>query len=461
MSKVVELPKLEVNKKIKAGDNGHKLTLKQKIVKWLLKDVHIEELHIGTDSIVIDGDVIKMNPLASDPASPAEGWLWHLAGTTHKPRFHDGTTAKDIGEGAAPGAHDLAGAQHNADTLANLNSKISDATLEDKTTLENTMDSKITTHKGDASAHHTKYTDTEAQNTVKANVEVGDLKTPTKALDMNSQKITGLPTPTAGSDAATKDHVDSAVQGLDWQESVLDELATPPGTPSTGDRYLVIATATGDWTGHEDDIAEWDGSAWDFTTPTKGAAVHIEDVGRHKTYNGTAWVAFGTTIDHGNLIGLADDDHTNYHTDTRAATWHDARNVNTHADITSSGADIEDAVSKRHTQGTDTTLGAMTDDVNMNAHRIIGLAAPTAENDAVRADVNLRAPDSSKLEGSTKAEVQNHAPASHDHAGDTLSPAQVNVGDITFKNGFCLTEDEEFGIVLISPNGKKYRMVEC
>ncbi|GAJ17426.1 unnamed protein product, partial [marine sediment metagenome] len=51
-----------------------------------------------------------------------------------------------------------------------------------------------------------------------ANVEVGDLKAPTKALDMNSQKITGLPTPTAGSDAATKDHVDSVVQGLDWQK---------------------------------------------------------------------------------------------------------------------------------------------------------------------------------------------------------------------------------------------------
>ena len=36
------------------------------------------------------------------------------------------------------------------------------------------------------------------------------------------------------------------------------------------------------------------------------------------------------------------------------ATWHDARNVNTHADITSAGADIEDAVTKRHAQNTDT-----------------------------------------------------------------------------------------------------------
>ncbi|GAI95018.1 unnamed protein product, partial [marine sediment metagenome] len=35
------------------------------------------------------------------------------------------------------------------------------------------------------------YTDAEAQATVKANVEVGDLKPPTKVLNMNSQNITG------------------------------------------------------------------------------------------------------------------------------------------------------------------------------------------------------------------------------------------------------------------------------
>ena len=43
-----------------------------------------------------------------------------------------------------------------------------------------------------ANQHHTKYTDVEAQTTVKANVEVGDLKAPTKTLDMNSQELKGL-----------------------------------------------------------------------------------------------------------------------------------------------------------------------------------------------------------------------------------------------------------------------------
>jgi len=160
--------------------------------------------------------------------------------------------------------------------------------------------------------HHAKYTDAEAEATVKANVEVGDLKTPTKDLPMGSQKITGLATPAVDGDAATKGYADSIAQGLDWQESVLGELADPPGSPTTGDRYLVIATATGDWAGHEQDIATWDGSVWDFFTPNEGCALWIEDVGRQKVYNGTVWVIFGSTIDHGNLIGLGDDDHAQY-----------------------------------------------------------------------------------------------------------------------------------------------------
>ncbi|MBA7672696.1 hypothetical protein ES703_80882 [subsurface metagenome] len=106
-----------------------------------------------------------------------------------------------------------------------------------------------------------------------------------------------------------KDYVDSMVQGLDWQPSVLDELATPPGSPAEGDRYLVIATATGDWAGHEKDITEWNGTSWDFTTPNKGFAVWIEDVGRQKNYNGTDWVAFGSTVDHGNLVNVTPDQH--------------------------------------------------------------------------------------------------------------------------------------------------------
>lgn len=119
-------------------------------------------------------------------------------------------------------------------------------------------------------------------------------------------------TPTASAHLTTKGYVDGLVQGLDWRPSVLDQATAPPGGETGGERYLVIATATGAFAGHEDDIAEYNGSSWDFYTPDDGWAVWVEDVNQLWTYNGSAWVRFGSTVDHGSLIGLADDDHTQY-----------------------------------------------------------------------------------------------------------------------------------------------------
>jgi hypothetical protein len=95
-------------------------------------------------------------------------------------------------------------------------------------------------------------------------------------------------------------------------------------------------------------------------------------------YTGATWDDIGER-DHGSLDGLGDDDHAQYHNDAR----HDARNANTHADIASAGADIDDAVAKKHTQNTDTQLGSMAADINMNSHQVTNLAAPAA-NEALR-----------------------------------------------------------------------------
>ena len=46
------------------------------------------------------------------------------------------------------------------------------------------------------------------------------------------------------------------------------------------------------------------------------------------------------------------------------------------------GAVIEEAVDKRHLQGTDTTLGIMTSGVDMGGHKISSLIAPTDDADA-------------------------------------------------------------------------------
>ena len=50
-----------------------------------------------------------------------------------------------------------------------------------------------------------------------------------------------------------------------------------------------------------------------------------------------------------------------------------------------SGADkanLDSAVSLKHTQGTDTTLGTMTADINMNSHKITNVTDPTSAQDA-------------------------------------------------------------------------------
>jgi hypothetical protein len=122
--------------------------------------------------------------------------------------------------------------------------------------------------------------------------------------------------PVGINDLATKGYVDSTVQGLTWQEPVLDkDLATPPGGPSTGDRYIVAATATGAWTGQEEKIAQWNGSSWDFTTPDEGFATWVEDEDKLYVYNSThpagSWVKFGSTLSHDVLQDVSPNDHHN------------------------------------------------------------------------------------------------------------------------------------------------------
>ena len=91
-----------------------------------------------------------------------------------------------------------------------------------------------------------------------------------------------------------------------------------------------------------DSIVEYDGAAWDRTAPNEGMAVWEEDDNRLWVYADTTWVQFGSTLDHGALEGLADDDHTQYLLvdGTRAMTGNldmDSHNVNNVVDINMEG----------------------------------------------------------------------------------------------------------------------------
>lgn len=111
---------------------------------------------------------------------------------------------------------------------------------------------------------------------------------------LGGNKITSLADGTATNDAVNYGQLQAVVNqiaNLEFQDSVIDELATPPVSPNAGDRYLVIATATGDFAGQENKIAEYNGTIWTFITPTVGMFVSVDDLSdRLKYYNGAAWV---------------------------------------------------------------------------------------------------------------------------------------------------------------------------
>ena len=82
--------------------------------------------------------------------------------------------------------------------------------------------------------------------------------------------------------------LDALVQG-----SVISRTETsPPGSPETGDAYIVAATATGDWLGRENDLAVYEASAWSFYTPLTGFLLYCAADGEHITFAGSSWLSF-------------------------------------------------------------------------------------------------------------------------------------------------------------------------
>ena len=85
----------------------------------------------------------------------------------------------------------------------------------------------------------------------------------------------GIPSGLADSLSDIRRYVDSLVffypdSSTITQYDVINSLNTPPGSPVTGDTYLVGNSPTGAWVGHAKDIAEWNGSAWVFTDAVQG-----------------------------------------------------------------------------------------------------------------------------------------------------------------------------------------------
>jgi hypothetical protein len=175
-------------------------------------------------------------------------------------------------------------------------------------------------------------------------------------LDVNSQVITSVATPSSGTDAANKAYVDALVSGLSWQNPVLDkDLTAPPGSPTLGDRYIVGASATGDWATHDEKIAEYNGSGWDFSVPSEGFACWVEDEDLFYVYNNANdWAVFSSVVNHNTLAGLQGGTSNEYYHLTSAE----------HTEITAffAATDISGAEAETLTDGSDASTLHIHDD---------------------------------------------------------------------------------------------------
>lgn len=92
---------------------------------------------------------------------------------------------------------------------------------------------------------------------------------------------------------------------------VLNSQNAPPGSPSTGDVYLVGTSPSGAWVGHAKDIAEWNGSSWVFTDGVQGDFLYNATTALTYIFRSGNWVQTtgipalnnGNTISSGLIIG--------------------------------------------------------------------------------------------------------------------------------------------------------------
>jgi hypothetical protein len=153
--------------------------------------------------------------------------------------------------------------------------------------------------------------------------------------------------------------IDNALDGLDWQNSILDkDLTAPPGGENVGDRYIVGASATGAWSGHDDDIAEVTSTGptvWSFITPNEGYCARVEDEDIDYVFNGSVWVSKAAGTNHNNLSGLQGGTASEYYHLTSAQ----------HASLTTNLTEtIQDSVGSMFNHANHTGLTGTYDDAN-------------------------------------------------------------------------------------------------
>jgi hypothetical protein len=74
---------------------------------------------------------------------------------------------------------------------------------------------------------------------------------------------------------------------------VADIADSPPGSPAAGDLYIVGSSPSGDFTGHANQLAQYQTGGWVFYAPFKWMDAVVESLDSRMAYDGSAWVPFG------------------------------------------------------------------------------------------------------------------------------------------------------------------------
>lgn len=166
------------------------------------------------------------------------------------------------------------------------------------------------------------------------------------------------------------------LEQFEFQQPVLDkDLSTPPASPAKGDRYIVATGGSGDWDGKDDNIAWYDGAAWQFDAPREGMLVFVDDEKKHYRYRNSAWEDY-------DAAGTGDMQKSTYDTDDDGIV-DKAESVDDGAGNASTAAQVKDAVDKKHTAGSETMSGDVSGTVGSNTVDTVGGKTSTDIADAV------------------------------------------------------------------------------
>ncbi len=153
-------------------------------------------------------------------------------------------------------------------------------------------------------------------------------------------QITVLADPALDLQVATKQYVDSAINGLDWQESTIDIrdfTVNEPVVRNVGDRYRNTATGVGSSTAQAvtiNNLYEWNGTNWTEINVGDGMAHYDEDTLKSYIFSSSSWIGMSGIVTHNALAGLQGGIATEYyHLKQQSYDWSEAVTLDADGEI--------------------------------------------------------------------------------------------------------------------------------